>query len=263
MRNLVRLLPAFSLLMILSLVPAHAQVPNLGDLGSLFKKNKSKPITITVNGNQTDNAVQEKGVVYVPLSVLQSLPGVSAALDATGTNVTITTSAPGTAAPSASAATPNSVQVINGVQTIVPPPGTVRGGGLLGQIEGDAQAGDPAARAAPIKAPTKFNFHTIPGVTLDTHSLYIYTDTLGQFVVHGTLKNTSDHTIPYVRISIAFLDADGNRVEVGEEGTSDLGPGEGWKFKVAQLSSLIKSYKILWISDNPLGPSYETPPAKP
>ncbi|MDQ2798760.1 MAG: hypothetical protein M3Y13_03850, partial [Armatimonadota bacterium] len=170
MRRLVCLLSLWVALSVLSAMPVHAQIPNLGDLGGLFKKSKNKPITVSVNGKPAGNALQDHGTVYVPLSVFQSVPNMTATYDA-GTSTVGITPPPAIA----SAAPPTSPTA---AQTSDPASPTFsKSPPLL------SNTSPPAGSPAPTPAPNT-DYIRSPGLALVPGSIQI-TDEAGSFGHNG------------------------------------------------------------------------------
>ncbi len=254
MRRLVCLLSLWVALSVLSAMPVHAQIPNLGDLGGLFKKSKNKPITVSVNGKPAGNALQDHGTVYVPLSVFQSVPNMTATYDA-GTSTVGITPPPAIA----SAAPPTSPTA---AQTSDPASPTFsKSPPLL------SNTSPPAGSPAPTPAPNT-DYIRSPGLALVPGSIQI-TDEAGSFGhngVHdpisrlsGLLKDTSDvGEVQGASVIIEFYDADGKSLGVisntgaSFNGMTSAPEGTSREVMFHMLAPYrCRSYKILAIYDHP------------
>lgn len=63
--------------------------------------------------------------------------------------------------------------------------------------------------------------------------------------LEGKLKNESQESYSYVSVSFSLYDAQGNKIGVALDNTSDIGPGETWAFEALIVNpEKVASYKL-------------------
>jgi hypothetical protein len=119
---------------------------------------------------------------------------------------------------------------------------------LAEQIRARQEATKEAAREAAQQAEEANFFHGDPNcLVLDERTLTTGSDEYVSYV-YGKVQNKCDKSFSYVQVQVSYMDSHGDLSDSGLANVNNLGSGETWSFKIADMDDAHKSYRLEKIS---------------